>query len=112
LQGLYPDSIAAIVAHRALDRTLSTELRVLAIRALADAEAPAARDALLELTEGGRSLLGGERLPSKTPELIAALTALATGWSETPAVRRILARAAASKDPEIRAATAPRVDDR
>jgi len=57
-------------------------------------------------------LLGGERLPSKTPELIAALTALATGWSETPAVRRILARAAASKDPEIRAATAPRVDDR
>lgn len=107
-----PDVLAPLVARRALDRSLPTDLRVLAIRALGGTQATAAREALLALAEGGRSLLGRERLATKSPELLAALTALATGWGSVPAARRVLARAGASSDADIRAATDPRVEGR
>jgi hypothetical protein len=77
---------------------------VLAIRALGGTRAPAARDALLELTRGGRTFLGREKLAPKSPMLIAALRALAAAWATNPAARRVLARAGASPDPDIRTA--------
>ncbi len=51
--------------------------------------------------------MGRERLPPESPELLVALAALATGWSHDPRARATLARAAASHDREIRAATDP-----
>jgi len=69
--------------------------------------APAAFETLLRLTSGGRSFLGREKLPPKSPELLVALTALAVGWGADPQARATLARAAASSDPEIRDATDP-----
>jgi hypothetical protein len=39
--------------------------------------------------------------------LLVALTALATGWGREPRATAVLARAAMSADPEIRAATDP-----
>jgi hypothetical protein len=102
-----PGPVVPHVALCAADGMASAELRVLAIRALAGTKAPAARDTLLELTEGGRTFLGRERLPPKSPVLLAALRALATGWASTSSARRVLARAAASPDPDIRAATEP-----
>jgi hypothetical protein len=100
-----PASVVPHLARCAADGAAPTDLRVLAIRALAATRAPLARDTLLELARGGRTFFGREKLPPRSPELITALRALAAGWPSHPAVRRVLARAAASKDPDIRAAT-------
>ncbi|MFQ5747684.1 MAG: hypothetical protein ACE5HF_10785 [Gemmatimonadota bacterium] len=91
----------ARLAHR---RGLETELRVSAIRALRCVGSPAARDALLRLARGRARWLFRRRLAPRSAEMLAALSALASGWPEDPAVRPVLERAARSSDPEIRAA--------
>jgi len=103
-QQLCPDPLIPLVAALATDRALGSELRLLAIRVLGGSDAPAARAALLQVSAGGRTLLGREKLPPKSPELLATLAALAAGWGKDAAARRVLARAAASRDAEIRAA--------
>jgi hypothetical protein len=102
-----PDAAVPLLVARVTDRGLTTDLRVLAIRALGATGAPAALEALLRVTAGGRTLFGRDKLAEKSPELLVALTALATGWSREPRARAALARAAASSDREIRAATDP-----
>jgi hypothetical protein len=99
-----PEAVLPLVADHATDRAVDPKVRVLAIRALGGARSHAARDTLLGLARGGRTLFGRDRLPPKSPELLAALTTLAAGWATDPTVRRVLARAASAKDPEIRAA--------
>jgi len=102
-----PDAALPLVVSRATDREIAPDLRVLAIRVLGCTAAPAAFETLLRLTSSGRSFLGREKLPPKSPELLVALTALAVGWGADPQARATLARAAASSDPEIRDATDP-----
>ncbi|HYT72118.1 MAG TPA: hypothetical protein VEK78_12100 [Gemmatimonadales bacterium] len=102
----WPDAAVPLLVGHATDRSHTTDLRVLAIRALGYTAAPAALEALLRLTTGGRTLFGKRRLPFKSPQLLVALTALATGWSADPRAQERLARATASRDPEVRAAAA------
>ncbi|HEV2751744.1 MAG TPA: hypothetical protein VGV12_14575 [Gemmatimonadales bacterium] len=102
-----PDGAVPLLVSRATDRGLPTDLRVLAIRALGYATTPVALETLLQLTSGGRSLFGRERLPPKSPELLVALGALVTGWQTNPSARARLARAAASADGEIRRVADP-----
>ncbi|HKW41493.1 MAG TPA: hypothetical protein VJN39_09595, partial [Gemmatimonadales bacterium] len=90
-----PDGAVPALTSHAVDRALATDLRVLAIRALGYARAPAALATLLRLTTGGRTLFGREKLPPKSPELLVALTALAVGWGGDGRARTALARAAA-----------------
>jgi hypothetical protein len=99
-----PPAGVPLLAARATDATLTTDLRVLAIRALGTTRSPTALATLLRLTSGGRTLFGREKLAPKTPELLVALGALALGWSTEARARAALARAAASSDREIRAA--------
>jgi hypothetical protein len=101
------DALLPQVVRYARDRTLPSEVRVAAIRALARSRSVAARETLLGLTEGGRTLLGKPKLPSTTPELLAALRGLAVGWGRDPRAAEVLARAAVANDPEVRAATDP-----
>ncbi len=101
-----PPGAEPLLIARALARGPS-ELRVLAIRVLARTRAPAAGDALLRLCDGGRTMFGRPKLAPKSPELLAALTALAGGWALDDRATALLARAAVSGDPEIRAATDP-----
>jgi hypothetical protein len=89
------------------NRQLPPDLRIQAIRVLGAAKAPQALDVLLSLADGGRSLFGRQRLLPKSRELLAALTALSSGWGREPRSMAVLARAALSPDPEIRAATDP-----
>ncbi len=103
-----PDAVVPLLVERANDHGLTTDLRVLAIRALGATRAPAVLATLLDLTRGGRTFFRKRKLPPKSPELLVALAALATGWSHEPRARAALARAAASDDREIRAATDPR----
>jgi len=107
-----PDAALPLVVSRASDRALAPDLRVLAIRVLGYTAAPAAFETLLRLTTGGRTLLGREKLPPKSPELVMALAALAGGWGGDPRARATLARAAASSDREIRDATDPTAEHR
>lgn len=99
-----PDAAVPLLVSRATDRLLATDLRVLAIRALGGTKAPAALAALLALTSAGRGWFGREKLPPKSAELLVALTALAAGWRRDARAQARLSRAAASRDPEIRAA--------
>jgi hypothetical protein len=103
LQSCPNGAVPALTSH-AIDRTLATDLRVLAIRALGYARAPAALTTLLRLSSGGRTLFGREKLPPKSPELLVALAALGAGWGDDERAQAILARAAAASDPEVRAA--------
>jgi hypothetical protein len=99
-----PDPAVPAVVHHIADRALTDDLRVLAIRALGGARAPAALETLLRLADGGRTFFGRERLPPKSAELLAALAALASGWQQDPRASAVLQRAAGSSDPDIRAA--------
>jgi hypothetical protein len=102
-----PDAAVPSLIDRATDRTMPRDLRVLAIRALGHARSTAALTTLLRLTSAGRTLFGREKLPAKSPELLVALAALASGWSGDSRARAVLARAAASGDADLRAATDP-----
>ena len=90
------------------NRQLPADLRLLAIRVLGCSQAPQALDTLLSLVDGGRSLFGKQKILPKTREVVVALSALASGWGHEPLAMNMLARAAVSPDPEIRAATDPK----
>jgi len=89
------------------DSHFPQDLRLQGIRALGVSGSAEALEILLRLTDGGRTLFGRRKLAPKTPELLVALAALATGWGREPRVMAVLARAAISRDPNIRAATDP-----
>ena len=101
------DSLVPLVINVATGGRAPTELRALAVRALGHAQSPRALEALLRLTNGGRTFWGRPKLPPKRPEFLAALTALATGWATNDKALEVLARAAASDDVEVRHATEP-----
>jgi len=99
-----PDSAVPVLTGRATERALPPDVRTLAVRALGHARAPAALTTLLRLASTGRTLFGREKLPPKSPELLAALAGLASGWQQDPRARALLRRAADSSDPDVRAA--------
>jgi hypothetical protein len=103
-----PPGAVPLITDLAQDRAVSSELRVLAIKALGRIGTGAALNTLLELVDGGTNWLGRPRLASRSIELLAALMALAaSGWSDRRA-SKLLALAAASKDPEVRNAAVKR----
>src|SRR6059036_863277 len=102
-----PDAAVPLLVNRATDRTLAGDLRALAVRALGYTRAPAALETLLQITAGGRTLFGREKLAAKSPELLVALAALATGWRHDPRARARLLIAASSTDGEILNAADP-----
>ncbi|HET7790139.1 MAG TPA: hypothetical protein VFK78_05010 [Gemmatimonadales bacterium] len=106
LQGCPPVLLPA-VAQIAVKRDLASDLRVLAVRVLARTASPTALDVFLTLTDGGKTWLGRPKLPPRSPELLAALQALATAWGSDRRSTAVLARAAVSPDAEVRAATDP-----
>ena len=80
------------------------ELRLRAIRLLAQAPTPATRDWLLERVLTRRTLFRGPRLASKSPEMLAALEVLGRKWRTHPQAAYALKLAAESGDPELAAA--------
>ena len=100
-----PPAAVPLVAAVARDGRSGSELRVLAIKVLGRVHSAAALAALLALSEGGTSWLGRPKLAPRSLELLAALMALAAGWSRDARARAVLALAAASSDPDVRNAT-------
>ena len=83
------------------------ELRAIAVRAVARHSGPQALDRLLQLS-GARRHIFGWRLESKSPVMLAAVSALARYWSANPQVQGMLEVARAHDDPEIRLAATMR----
>lgn len=102
-KGALPPRAVRVVVQRLLGDDEMPELRPLAVRALAESDAPAARDGLLEVS-CTRSFLGRKKLVEKSQELLLALAGLARRWSHDEEVRRILDLALREEDPEVRAA--------
>ena len=100
-----PAAAAPAVVECARDPGVAADDRVLAIRALGRAGGAAALAAVLAVTDGGHTIFGRPRLAPKSPELLAALAALALTWRHDAAAAEVLGRAAQSSDAEIRAAT-------
>jgi HEAT repeat protein len=84
-------------------------IRLMAVTALARIRDQRALDALLRMADGGRSLLTRQqKLPQKTPVLLAVIRALAAHWPHDSRAAAVLMTAAKSSDPELRQAGAVR----
>ena len=103
-----PRDAAAILRVRADDGTISSDLRALGIRALASYRSPETPAWLASRVVRVGRLLRRPGLAPKSPELLAAIEGLATHWKADRAAKEALALAAASTDPEIQVAAAPR----
>jgi len=104
LQFAVPEDLLPRVLNLAVDADLDDDIRTLAVKVAGKVERFPVLDMLLELTDGGRSLLGRFRLPVKTPVLLAALRALAETWPSNDRAAPVLMAAYESPDPDIQAA--------
>ena len=104
LQQVCPDELVDLVAAVGVDETASDELRVLAARALGRCNDHRALTVLVQLTDGGRTLLGRQRLNRRSPVALAAVEALAARWSDDHRAAGLLRVAAKSADPQLRRA--------
>jgi hypothetical protein len=108
LDGCPPAALPFV--ERQLDgRSHSPELRVLLIRAVGAIAAPAACDWLVRRCLTKRRLLPGVRLAPKSPDLVAAVTALAQRWAHHPKAAEVLRLAAKTRDTELQTAAASQV---
>ena len=98
-----PRSAVSILMSRVDRDDIPAPLRALAIRAAAGVQSADVVEWVLRFTMVGRkSFFGGERLAPKSPELLAALSALGTWWRKDSRAAGVLERAARSPDAEIR----------
>ncbi len=100
-----PETVVPVVVGRVLESESLRPLRSLAVRALGNSGSALALETLLNVSSRGRTLLGKPRLAPKSPELLAALSALAGGWRSEPRAKGILAVAERSKDLQVQAAS-------
>ncbi len=109
-----PEGAVPLIMARVDRGELDASLRALGIRAVAGCHGPQ-RDTvvlpwLLALVRRYTKWLRRPKLNDKTPEVLAALGALASFWREHPDTRDVLAMAMRSSDADIRQAVAtPRV---
>ena len=107
LQDECPPAMAGLVVRVALNPRIVEELRVLAVGALSRSRERVSLEALRQLVDGGRTLLGRPRLAPRTPVFLAAVRALASAWASEPRAADMLALANGSSDPEVRQAARP-----
>jgi hypothetical protein len=103
LDGCPPQALP-FVERQLGDRNHPPELRTLLIRAVGAIPAPVACEWLVERCLTKRVLLPGKRLAPKSPDLVAAVTALALRWSQDPRAAEVLRLAARSRDAELQSA--------
>ncbi len=104
LQEDFQPAFTSRVAQLAMNPRLVEELRVHAVRALGKSRERSALDALLQLVDGGRSVLGRQRLAPRTPIVVAALRVLAVAWASNPRAGNLLSLALRSSDADMRQA--------
>jgi len=100
----FPDTLVPTVVNRVVEGDHPEDLRAVALRTLKGTRARLARECLVGVAEGGRTLLGRTKVADRSPTVLAALEALAETWPDEDEVAPVLEAARDSKDPEIRAA--------
>ncbi len=100
----FPQAAFPHLVRLSLDSGLESRIRVPAIRCLARSRSPQALQTLLQIAPVKRRVLRRNKLPPRSPELVAALSSLRIGWSDESAAQRALATALRSGDPELREA--------
>lgn len=98
-----PPEAIPLLAALVRDASISTEQRVMGLRALGRSGDPEAVTPLVKAARRG-SGLAPNRLAEKGPLMLAALQALATFPGDIGAGRKLIARASRSSDPDVRAA--------
>ena len=108
--GCPPEGLA-IIRQRVDDGELDASLRALGIRTVgAGASDQGTRDWLLRHATTRTKWLRRKKLLHNTPEMLAALSALAAYWKDDPEAKDAVAMAHRSKDAEVRQAVSqPRV---
>jgi hypothetical protein len=99
-----PPQALRLLMHRADDSALGNELRARAVRLIANFGSEDAMNWLAQRLVKPHWLFRSPRLRDKTPQLLAALAGLAARSRANARVASVLALAAGSRDPEIRAA--------
>jgi hypothetical protein len=102
-----PANAVPLVQRIAVDAKRPPEVRALAVRIVTRARDPETLRVLLGIVNYRRRWFRN-RLAPKSPDLLAALTGLATHWGEEPLVKEVLAYARWHTDRQIRAAAASR----
>ncbi len=102
-QGLPRASLTRLMLLLNSEKT-PLDLRARGILLLEQVPTPATRDWLLARVVSPRTLLRGPRLHAKTPELLAALVALARAFADQRPAQAALQLAAKSGDPDLMAA--------
>lgn len=87
---------------------LDAPLRALGIRAVATARTPDTLRWLIGRAAIRGKLFGRMRLQPPTPEVLAALSAIGSGWRSDPEARQVIELAMRSRAPELRAAVSNR----
>jgi hypothetical protein len=82
---------------------LDSQLRTMCIRIVAHQRAPGTLQWLLGYVVTESRWPRRPKLRPSTPEMLAALSSIASGWSDDPAAKQALKLAAASKHSEVRA---------
>jgi hypothetical protein len=99
-----PSEATRLVEQMVSNPRTEPDVRALGIRVLARAQAGAFLPRLLGLSTSRRWF--GPRLAPKSPEVLAAVSALASYFREDPRAAAVLGQALRHPDPEIRAAAA------
>lgn len=98
-----PPAVLPIIMNRVDRDDIPSPLRALAIRTVASVHSADVVEWVLRFVMVGRKRwFGGERLAPKSPELIAALTALGAHWRDDPRAADTLSRALKHTDPDVR----------
>jgi hypothetical protein len=99
-----PPAAVPRLVQRIVARSLPPDIEQLAVRTLAGTGAPEALPCLLSLAVYRTRWLRRERISSKSPAVLAALTGLATHWGADAHVAKIIGQASRSNDADIRGA--------
>jgi hypothetical protein len=103
-----PKGAVPLIVRHVERKSISPELRALGLRVVGAAKDEASLPWLLNYAVMRTRILRREKLLPKSPEMLAALSGLASGWSDDVRVQPMLEKAQKSKDLEIRAAATAR----
>ncbi len=96
-----PDAVP-VVLNRLRKDELPTDLVPIAVRAIAPSDDPAVLDCLLGIAMGPRRWYWFRRIAPKSPEMLAAITALAIHWRWNMKALPLLRRAERHRDKQVR----------
>jgi hypothetical protein len=102
-----PRALVSVVVSAAARDDYPSWLRALAVRALRRERSTTVRDTLLDVAAPPSGLFGRRKLRSeKSPDVVAAVEALAERWSYDPNTADVLDAARRAADPDVRRAAA------